>query len=75
MSESHFLVYLRDGSWQHSNRGNTSAPYKSREAAIEAAIIEAQASGDARAEVIVQDSETSAETVWRHMPDEQPPVR
>lgn len=73
MSESHFLVYLRDGSWQHSNRGNTSAPFKSREAAIEAAIGEAQATGDPFAEVIVQDSETSAETVWRYLPQDQSP--
>ncbi|SMQ62121.1 hypothetical protein SAMN06295905_0621 [Devosia lucknowensis] len=65
MSESHFLVYLRNGSWQHSNRGTTSAPFSSRETAIEAAIEEARQSGDASAEVIVQDSETSTETVWR----------
>ncbi|MHA6298817.1 DUF2188 domain-containing protein [Devosia sp. CAU 1758] len=65
MSESHFIVCLRDGAWQHTHRGETSAPFMSREAAIEAAIEEAQASGDSGAEVIVQSSETSAETVWR----------
>jgi hypothetical protein len=65
MSESHYIVRLRDGFWQHTNRGTTAGPFKSREAAIEAAIEEARNSGDPTAEVIVQDSETLAETVWR----------
>lgn len=65
MSESHFIVYLRDGSWQHTNRGSVSAPFKTREAAIESAIEEARGSNDPDAEVIVQDPETTAETVWR----------
>ena len=71
MSESHFIVTLRDGSWLHTNRGTTSAPFKSREAAIEAAIEDARESGDPAAEVIVQDSETSAEIVWRSSQDAQ----
>ncbi|WP_297111988.1 DUF2188 domain-containing protein [uncultured Devosia sp.] len=65
MSESHYIVCLRAGSWLHTNRGTTSAPFTSREAAIEAAIEEARNSGDPDAEVIVQASETSTETVWR----------
>jgi hypothetical protein len=65
MSESHYIVCLRDGSWQHNNRGNTSAPFTTREAAIEAAIEEARNSGDPDATVVVQDSETLSETVWR----------
>jgi len=69
MSDSHFIVSVRDGSWQHSNRGSTSAPFKTREAAIEAAIEEAREAADPEAEVIVQDPETSAETVWRSRED------
>lgn len=65
MSESHYIVRLRDGFWQHANRGTTAGPFKTRDAAIEAAIEEARNSGDPTAEVIVQDSETLAETVWR----------
>lgn len=65
MSENHYIVCLRDGSWQHNNRGNTSAPFTTREAAIEAAIEAARASGDPDAIVIVQDAETLTETVWR----------
>lgn len=65
MSESHYIVSLRAGSWQHSNRGTTSAPFKTRDAAIEAAIEEARASGDSSAVVIVQEPETSTQTVWR----------
>jgi len=70
MSESHFIVCLRDGAWQHTHRGTTSAPFTSRTAAIEAAIEEARKSGDSAAAVIVQASETSTETVWRSGQDE-----
>lgn len=65
MSESHFIVYLRDGCWQHTNRGSVSAPFKTRETAIESAIEDARSTGDKAAEVIVQDPETTAATVWR----------
>lgn len=65
MSESHFIVYLRDGCWQHTNRGSVSAPFKTRAAAIESAIEEARVSNDPNAEVIVQEPETTTETVWR----------
>ena len=71
MSESHFIVSLHNGSWQYSNRGSTSAPFKTRDTAIEAAIEDARASGDPDAEVIVQDPETLAETVWRSREDNQ----
>lgn len=69
MSESHFIVYLRDGCWQHTNRGSVSAPFKTREAAIESAIDDARNSSDQNAEVIVQEPETTAETVWRSAED------
>ncbi|CAN7214618.1 MULTISPECIES: DUF2188 domain-containing protein [unclassified Devosia] len=69
MSESHFIVYLRDGCWQHTNRGSVSAPFKTREAAIESAIDDARNSSDQNAEVIVQEPETTAETVWRSADD------
>lgn len=69
MSESHFIVYLRDGCWQHTNRGSVSAPFKTREAAIESAIEDARNANDQGAEVIVQDPETTAETVWRSTDD------
>jgi hypothetical protein len=69
MSESHFIVYLRDGCWQHTNRGSVSAPFKTREAAIESAIEDARDSNDQGAEVIVQDADTTAETVWRSADD------
>lgn len=65
MGQNHFIVCLRDGAWQHTHRGSISAPFKTREAAIESAIEEAEKSGEADAEVIVQDSETVAATVWR----------
>ena len=69
MSESHFIVYLRDGCWQQTNRGSVSAPFKTREAAIESAIDDARNSSDQNAEVIVQEPETTAETVWRSADD------
>ena len=65
MSERHFIVYLRDAAWQYSYRGSVTAPFKTREDAIEAAIIEAQEEGDPEIEVIVQDSDMRSETVWR----------
>jgi hypothetical protein len=69
MSESHFIVYLRDGCWQHTNRGSISAPFKTRDAAITSAIADAREAGDPEAEVIVQDPETTAATVWRSSED------
>lgn len=69
MSENHFIVCLRDGAWQHTNRGSISAPFRTREAAIESAIADARESADPEAEVIVQDPETNAQTVWRSRKD------
>jgi hypothetical protein len=65
MSERHFIVYLRDASWQYSYRGSITAPFKSREEAIEAAIGEAQDLDDPAIEVLVQDADMKTETVWR----------
>lgn len=69
MSENHFIVYRRDGCWQHTNRGSVSAPFKTREAAIESAIEDARNANDPSVEVIVQEPETTAETVWRSADD------
>ena len=66
MTQNHYIVCERDGAWQHTNRGSISAPFKTREAAIESAIDEARDSGQFDAEVIVQDPETQSRTVWRH---------
>jgi hypothetical protein len=65
MSNSHFLVYLRDASWQFTYRGSITAPFKSREEAIEAAIEAAQESDDPDVEVVVQDADMRTETIWR----------
>jgi hypothetical protein len=65
MSERHYLVYLRDAAWQFSYRGSVTAPFKTREEAIEAAIEEAQESEDPDIEVLVQDADMRMETVWR----------
>jgi hypothetical protein len=72
MSERHYLVYKRDASWQFSFRGTITAPFTSREAAIEAAIGEARATGDEDIEVIVQDPDMKQETVWRPGEDSEP---
>jgi hypothetical protein len=65
MSERHFIVYQRDSSWQFSFRGSITAPFRTREAAIEAAIEEARQSGDAEVEVLVQDANMQTQSVWR----------
>lgn len=65
MSNSHFLVYLRDSSWQFSYRGSITAPFKSREEAVEAAINAAQDTDDADVEVVVQEADMRIETIWR----------
>lgn len=73
MTQNHFIVCERDGAWQHTNRGSISAPFKTREAAIESAIDEARNSGEPDAEVIVQDPEMQTSTVWRNGAAEQDP--
>ncbi len=70
MSENHYIVYLRDGCWQHTNRGSVSAPFKTRESAIDSAIADAREAGSPDAEVIVQDPETTDQTVWRSSQDQ-----
>jgi hypothetical protein len=65
MSERHFIVYLRDAAWQFSYRGSITAPFKSREEAIEAAIAQAREENDPQIEVVVQDADMRSETVWR----------
>lgn len=65
MSQNHFLVYLRDSAWQFSYRGSITAPFKTREQAIEAAIFAARESEEANVEVLVQDSDMRTESVWR----------
>lgn len=66
MSERHFLVYLRDSSWQYSYKGSITAPFKTREEAIKAAIDAARESEDTDVEVLVQESDMRTEMVWRH---------
>ncbi|QQR40427.1 DUF2188 domain-containing protein [Devosia rhizoryzae] len=65
MSERHFIVYLRDSSWQYSYRGSVTAPFKTREEAIESAIADAREQNDPEIEVVVQDADMRTETVWR----------
>ncbi|KKB76918.1 hypothetical protein VW35_16150 [Devosia soli] len=65
MSQSHFIVCQRNDAWQHTNRGSVSAPFKTREEAVQSAIEDARNSGDADAEVIVQEPDTQTHTVWR----------
>lgn len=65
MAERHLIVYLRDNVWQFSVQGTVTAPFRSREDAVEAAIVEARQLGDPDIEVIVQDSDLTQETVWR----------
>ena len=66
MSGSHFIVSERDNAWTYSNRGDGAGPFKSREAAVAAAIAEATERGDLDAEVIVLDRDMQQETVWRY---------
>ena len=65
MSSSHYIVYLRDSLWQYTFRGSPVGPFADRDEAIASAIKAARESEDPEAEVIVQDPETRAETVWR----------
>lgn len=65
MIDRHLIVYRRDSAWQFTCRGTITGPFKTREEAVEAAIIEARALNDPDIEVIVQDSDLTQETVWR----------
>jgi len=62
----HFIVYERDHSWQFTHRGAITAPFKTRDDAIAAAIEEARAADRHEVEVIVQDKDLQQETIWRH---------
>ena len=65
MTTSHFIVSQRDNAWQVSFKGDVTAPFGTRDAAIAAAIEMAGKNGDAQAEVIVRDADLRSETVWR----------
>jgi uncharacterized membrane protein len=65
MTTSHFVVSQRENSWQISFKGDVTAPFTTREAAISAAIKLAGEAGDTSAEVIVRDADLRSETVWR----------
>lgn len=65
MTTSHFIVSQRENAWQVSFKGDVTAPFMSRDAAIAVAIDLAGKLGDAAAEVIVRDADLRSETVWR----------
>jgi hypothetical protein len=65
MTTSHFIVSQRENAWQVSFKGDVTAPFGSRAAAIEAAIEMAGQVGGAETEVIVRDADLRSETVWR----------
>ena len=65
MTERHLIVCQRDSAWQYTYRGTITAPFSSRDEAIEAAIAEAREINDAELEVVVQDQDMTQETVWR----------
>ena len=52
-SSNHFVVSHRDTAWQFSFHGDVTAPFTSREAAIEEAIKAARATGLKDIEVLV----------------------
>jgi hypothetical protein len=63
--ERHFIVYFRDANWQFTYRGSITGPFADRDAAVQAAIQEAQHTGEKNVEVIVQEPDMRQETVWR----------
>lgn len=65
MSSSHFIVTQRGPAWQFSYKGDITAPFATKEAAVDAAIAAAQAEGGSDVEVLVQDTDMRTETVWR----------
>lgn len=65
MSTNHYIVALIDHSWQFSIKGDVTAPFASRDEAVNAAIAEAKQSGEVDAAVIVRDANLQNETVWQ----------
>lgn len=65
MTTSHFIVSQRENAWQVSYKGDVTAPFTTREDAIDAAIEMAGTAEDKAAEVIVRDADLRSETVWR----------
>ena len=65
MQNNHFLVSQRDSAWQFSFKGDITAPFHTRDAAVEAAIAAAEASDDPNVEVMLQDADLTMESVWR----------
>ncbi|UJW85946.1 DUF2188 domain-containing protein [Devosia sp. SL43] len=65
MVTNHFVVSQRENSWQISFKGDVTAPFTTRDAAIAAAINLAGTVGDTSTEVIVHDADLRSETVWR----------
>lgn len=65
MTEKHLIVSQIESAWQFSIAGSITAPFKSREAAIEAAIDEARKRDDPEIAVVVQDQDMIEEIIWR----------
>ena len=65
MENSHFVVSRRDSAWQFSFKGDITAPFHTRDAAVEAAIAAAEESRDPHVEVLLQDADLKTERVWR----------
>ncbi|KQX42906.1 hypothetical protein ASD04_02830 [Devosia sp. Root436] len=63
MTIDHFVVSQRDSVWQFSFRGDVTAPFADRKAAIDAAI--AAAGKIAESEVVLRDGDVHSETIWR----------
>jgi len=65
MSTKHFVVSQRDSVWQFSFRGDVTAPFTSKQAAIDAAIAEAGSLDTDDVEVLVRDADLRTQTIWR----------
>jgi hypothetical protein len=63
MTINHFVVSQHDSVWQFSFKGDVTAPFASKAAAIEAAIGQAGRTPDS--EVVLRDGDVHSETIWR----------
>jgi len=63
MTIDHVVVSERDSVWQFSFRGDVTAPFADRRAAIDAAIAIARQAESA--EVILRDGDVHSEIIWR----------